>query len=96
MIMQSERADDARPLGEREALDGALIEAHDRGDGVALVRLYTKAGDIAERAGDIDAACFYLTHAFVFALETGAPEAQPLNRRLVARGRAHPLDFRWA
>lgn len=78
---------------EPAALDRALLNAHDRQDTAALVRLYTFAGDQAEEAQDIDAACFYLTHAFVFALEAGAPEAQPLNKRLADRGRAHLLDF---
>ncbi|MEM8787474.1 MAG: hypothetical protein AAGE76_04350 [Pseudomonadota bacterium] len=78
---------------DRAALDQALLQAHDRGDGAALARLYTFAGDEAERRQDIDAACFYLTHAFVYALEQGAPEAMPLNRRLAARGRARLLEF---
>lgn len=77
----------------RDQLDAALLAAHDSGDQTALVGLYTTAGDWAEASGDINAACFYLTHAFVFALEAGAPQAQPLNRRLAARGRARLIDF---
>ncbi|MFW8634845.1 hypothetical protein [Cribrihabitans pelagius] len=76
---------------DRVDLDGALLKAHAGHDLPALVRLYTVAGDRAEAEGNIDAACFYLTHAFVFALEAGAPEADALNRRLAARGRAHLL-----
>ena len=78
---------------ERADLDHALLQAHEDKDSAALVRLYTLAGDRAEAAGDIDAACFYLTHAFVFALEAGMPEARDLNCRLAERGRAHPLDL---
>ncbi|MCV6594462.1 MAG: hypothetical protein OIF48_16030 [Silicimonas sp.] len=78
---------------DREELDQALITAHDTGDTEALVRLYTLAGDAAERDDDIDAACFYLTHAFVFALEAGLPGARVLNQRLAAKGRAHLLDW---
>ncbi len=74
-------------------LDRLLLEAHDRNDHDALVRYYTMAADEREAAQDIDAACFYLTHAFVFALESGAPEADSLNARLTAYGRAHRLDF---
>jgi len=70
-------------------LDTALRDAHQKGNGAALVRLYTQA---AEEAEDIDATCFYLTHAYVFALELGAPEAGDLNARLVSYGRAHPLE----
>ncbi|MGX9855343.1 hypothetical protein ACR03S_07875 [Limimaricola variabilis] len=82
---------------DHDHLDRELIAAHERQDGATLVRLYGEAGDQAEAAGDIEAACFYLTHAFVFALEAGAPEAPVLNRRLAARGRAHDLEFsEWA
>lgn len=69
------------------ALDAALLAAHDAGDRAALIRLYTKAADQKEAAGDIDAACFYLTHAYVFALESGAAEARALNARLADHGR---------
>ncbi|CAD0185972.1 hypothetical protein RUESEDTHA_02875 [Ruegeria sp. THAF57] len=74
-------------------LDRLLLEAHDRNDFDALIRYYTMAADECETAQDIDAACFYLTHAFVFALEFGAAEADALNARLAAYGRAHRLDF---
>ena len=78
---------------DRDALETALLEAHERKDLAALVTLYTAAGDEAEARSDIDAACFYLTHAFVFALEIGAAEAPTLNKRLADRGRAQLLDF---
>ncbi|UWQ85797.1 hypothetical protein [Leisingera caerulea] len=77
----------------RDELDRALLQAHEDKDSAELVRLYTLAGDMAEAAGNIDAACFYLTHAFVFALEAGLPDAKELNRRLAERGRAHPLEL---
>ena len=51
------------------------------------MRLYAEAGDLAEAAGEIDAACFFLTHAYVFALATGAAEAGALHARLLAHGR---------
>lgn len=78
---------------DRDALDKALLDAHAREDGAALVRLYTLAGDQAEEQQDVDAACFYLTHAFVFALESGVPEAHDLNERLAGYGRAHRLPL---
>ncbi|MBO9411336.1 MULTISPECIES: hypothetical protein [unclassified Ruegeria] len=74
-------------------LDRLLLEAHDRNDHDALIRYYTLAADEREAVQDIDATCFYLTHAFVFALESGAPEAKTLNARLTAYGRAHRLEF---
>ncbi|MDP5217068.1 hypothetical protein Q5Y75_07555 [Ruegeria sp. 2205SS24-7] len=72
------------------ALDQLLLKAHAEDDKAALVRLYTEAADQSEAGGNVDAACFYLTHALVFALETGASEAKQLNARLVEKGRAHP------
>ncbi|GLO72486.1 hypothetical protein MACH17_40030 [Phaeobacter inhibens] len=78
---------------ERDDLDQALLQAHAEGNSTALIRLYSLAADAAEGADEIDRACFYLTHAFVFALESGAPEADPLNARLAAQGRAHRLVF---
>jgi len=57
------------------------------GDQPRLAALYARAGDAAEAAGEIDAACFYLTHAYVFALAAGAPEAAALHARLLAYGR---------
>ena len=68
-------------------LDRALIKAHARGDISELIRLYTRAGDASEAIGDIDAACFYLTHAYVFALQEGDGAAADLNIRLVEHGR---------
>ncbi|WP_170763767.1 hypothetical protein [Ruegeria lacuscaerulensis] len=78
---------------DKDELDRLLLEAHERNDHAALIRYYTMAADEREQAQDIDAACFYLTHAFVFALESGSKEAEALNLRLVAHGRAHRLEF---
>ncbi|MEM7289072.1 MAG: hypothetical protein AAF412_01670 [Pseudomonadota bacterium] len=67
-----------------ESLNAQMIAAHEAGDQAALIRLYTRAADAAN---DEDAACFYLTHAYVFALEAGADEVDGLKERLVAAGR---------
>ncbi len=64
------------------ALERRLLAAHARKDSRALIALYTEAADLREAEGDIDAACFYLTHAFVYALETGSSEARRLQMRL--------------
>ncbi|MEM7742590.1 MAG: hypothetical protein AAF409_02670 [Pseudomonadota bacterium] len=72
---------------DRGALDRALLEAHAAGDRSALVRLYAEAGDGAEADGDLDAACFFWTHAYVFALQAGDPAAARLHARLKAHGR---------
>ncbi|MFK7937818.1 MAG: hypothetical protein AB8B82_00445 [Roseovarius sp.] len=65
-------------------LDAAMIAAHAADDLPALVRLYTQAADGAD---NVDAACFYLTHAYIFALDAGAPQAPALHARLRDHGR---------
>ena len=65
-------------------LDARLLAAHAADDRPALIRLYAEAADAAV---DADARGFYLTHAYVFALEAGAPEAEQLRAQLVAMGR---------
>ena len=72
---------------DRNALDQALLTAHTAGDLAALVRLYMQAADDQEAAGNINAACFYLTHAYVFALQSGSTAINDLNRRLWEHGR---------
>lgn len=68
-------------------LESRLLAAHSAQDSRALIQLYTEAADARESQGDIDAMCFYLTHAFVFALELGAPERHRLQQRLWEHGR---------
>lgn len=65
-------------------LDVQLLDAHARHDHPALVKLYTQA---AETTRDTDAACFYLTHAYIFALELGHPDTPALHAQLAAHGR---------
>lgn len=72
---------------DRAALDAALIAAHEARDHARLVALYGEAADRAEAAGETDAACFFLTQAYVFALASSASEAAVLHARLMARGR---------
>ena len=67
--------------------DAALLAAHAAGDHATVIRLYTAQGDAEEARGDVDAACFYLTHAYVFALETNHASAPLLHARLKAAGR---------
>lgn len=66
------------------ALDAALLAAHAADDRAALVALYTQA---AASAATETAAAFYLTHAWIFALDAGDPTAGTLHARLVAMGR---------
>lgn len=65
-------------------LDDRLLAAHATGDLRALVTLYAEAADAAN---DLDAACFYLTQAYIFALDTGDAAAGALAARLREAGR---------
>ena len=72
---------------ELAALERELIAAHESGDGNVLVGLYAVAADKAEASGDIDSAAFFLTHAWIFALERGDERAEALRARLANWGR---------
>lgn len=69
-------------------LDAALLDAHASEDRVKLAALYAQA---ATEAADDDARGFYLTHAYVYALEAGLAAASDLRAQLVAMGRETPL-----
>jgi hypothetical protein len=66
----------------RAALDAALLAAHAADDRPALIGLYAEAAEAARGT----AAAFYLTHAYVYALEAGDALAPVLKARLVAIG----------
>ena len=66
------------------SLDTALLAAHETGDLAALVGLYHQA---AIEANAEDAAGFYLTHAYVFALERGDTRAETIRAELIRLGR---------
>ena len=65
-------------------LDDRLLAAHADCDHRALVTLYAQAAD---ETTNTDAACFYLTHAYIFALELGHEDAAVLHARLADHGR---------
>ena len=67
----------------RDDLYARLLAAHAADDRAALIALYKEASEAADTPV---ARNFYLTHAYVFALEAGAPEAAELRARLVAYG----------
>ncbi|MEM6887759.1 MAG: hypothetical protein AAF636_06420 [Pseudomonadota bacterium] len=70
-------------------LDALLLEAHARGDSLALMNLYAKAADGAKTE---EAQAFFLTHAYVFALESGSDLAPSLRQRLIDMKRESPLQ----
>ena len=76
-------------MNQADRLNGALLQAHRVNDIEALACLYTDAADAEEHKGDVDAACFYLTQAWVHALQAGLDEDSALRARLRAHGRLH-------
>ena len=66
-----------------DELEAALLRAHEEEDVASLIRLYTQA---AHRTEDQSARRFFLTQAYVFALETGAAEASALRQDLISLG----------
>lgn len=57
-----------------------MLAAHEAEDLAGLPPLYLEAAHLRESEGDVDAACFFYTHAYVYALDCGdqaiATEAQ--------------------
>ena len=68
-------------------LQSELLDAHGDHAIDRLAHLYRQAALIEEAAGRIDAACFFLTQAYVFALEAGLPEQADIAARLQAHAR---------
>ena len=77
----------SRRIVRDEALDAAMLRAHEAGDSVEIGMLYGRAGDAAERADDIDQACFFWVQAMVFLLEAGSAQADRYRLKLVRNGR---------
>ncbi len=69
------------------ALDGRILAAHARDDLTALAALYGQAAELLLQDGQIGAACFYYTHAYVFALDAGDKNAAHFKAKLVSFGR---------
>ena len=65
-------------------LDQSLLNAHATDDITTLIQLYAQAAD---QTTDPEAAGFYLTQAYVYALEQGDNTTNALYRRLKATGR---------
>lgn len=70
------------------ALDSALIAAHAAHDTARMAALYYEAAQAFDAEGAIEAAAFYLTHAYVLSLDCGdEARAADCHARLVALGR---------
>ena len=80
-------ANPAKSLWDDEALDGAILQAHQRQDGLKLAELYALAANRMQEQGELEAEGFLLTQAYVFALESGHADAEALRKRLITLGR---------
>ena len=67
-----------------EELEAQILAAHAAGDHSVLVGLYAQAADLAESANETG---FFLTQAYIFALETAHPDRPALHGRLKEMGR---------
>ena len=71
----------------KEPLEDRLSRAHQRDDKTGLVGLYCEAANAAPN----DAVqSFFLTHAYVFALEIADARTDTLRRQLIALGSEPP------
>lgn len=68
-------------------LNTRLLQAHEAGNSQALAELYEQAAD-AE--ADENAVGFFLTHAYIHALEGNLACVERLRLRLIAMGREVP------
>jgi len=66
-------------------LESAILCAHTKGHGETLAKLYAEAAHTY--IDDQDRAAFYLTQAYVFALEAGMQEALIYHTQLKSWGK---------
>lgn len=77
----------ASAINDLAEVERLMLEAHERHDHDALVPLYRLAAEFRFAENNVEAACFYLTHAYVYALETGADIVGEIRELLVIHGR---------
>lgn len=70
-----------------DALEAQILAAHARSDSFRLAELYEQAAELKLLQGDLNAAGFLLTQAYVYALDSGHTNASHLRERLVADNR---------
>jgi len=64
-----------------------LLAAHQAKDLLALTELYTAAANKEQSLGEVSAMCFFLTQAYVHALQSGHASCEQLHARLAEHGR---------
>jgi len=71
----------------QDLLNQEILQAHADDDCARLADLYALAADQKFNGGDDESGAFLLTHAYVFALESGHNRVPELLARLVTLGR---------
>lgn len=61
-------------MTDEQRLHHDMLRAHEQEDLITLTRLYLQAARLRESQNDIDSACFFYTHAYVYALDCGDRE----------------------
>jgi len=69
------------------ALERQLLAAHASSDTAQLAVLYDQAAQAMAGSGNLDAAAYYMTHAYVYALESGIVQAADFAAWLRQHGR---------
>ena len=71
-----------------DQLEAAIQADHLAKNSAGLAETYAKGAALYEHQGEIDAACFFWTQAYVLALDAGADRlARTMYSKLDARGR---------
>ena len=70
-----------------DELNSRILDAWGRSDGVLLAELYADAGNAFIGMDREDEGCFFLTQAYILALENGLGIAATVREELVRRGR---------
>lgn len=70
-----------------DPFEAALFLAIANGASEKIAKLYAARGERAFQDGNEDEGCFYLTQAYVFALEAGSCDAAKFHAKLMEYGR---------
>lgn len=74
-----------------DRLEAAIQADFQAGNLADLAKNYAKGAALYERQGEIDAACFFWTQAYVLALDAGVDQlATTMSQKLDAHGRMDP------
>lgn len=70
-----------------KCLNDQVLKAHEAGDQATLIDVYHMLGEEELVAENITSACFLLTQAYVYALESGDARAIEIHEILKSHGR---------